>query len=132
MKGTSTKSFHYSPYCFDSNPEMVFFKKALMDEEHIKQVFFTGQLTHGQSDFYVSYIDPESHTVRKYYPDFLVQTMDDSWVMVEIKGEDQLDNTVVQAKKKYAEDMAVHSSFSYLFVPGKKAETLSINSILKL
>ena len=73
-----------------------------------------------------------SHIPIEYYPDFLVQTMDDSWVMVEIKGEDQLDNTVVQAKKKYAEDMAVHSSFSYLFVPGKKAETLSINSILKL
>lgn len=52
--------------------------------------------------------------------------------MVEIKGENKLDDSVVKAKKKYAEDMAVHSSFSYLFVPGQKAMDLSINSILKL
>lgn len=128
----ASKSFHYSPYCFDSNPEMTFFKKAMKDEKEIKRVFFMGQLTHGQSDFYVSYIDPESHTVRKYYPDFLVQKFDDSWVMVEIKGEDKLNDVVVQAKKKYAEDMAEHSSFSYLFVPSQKAMDLSINSILKL
>jgi len=81
---------------------------------------------------YVSYIDPESHTVRKYYPDFLAQKKDTSWIIVEIKGEDQLDNAVVLAKKKYAEDMAEHSSFSYLFVPGHKARDLSINSILKI
>ena len=132
FKEQPTKSFHYNPYCFDSNPEMIFFKKAMRDEKEIDRVFFTGQLTHGQSDFYVSYIDPESHTVRKYYPDFLVQKKDKSWVMVEIKGEDQLDNAVVLAKKKYAQDMAEHSSFSYLFVPGQKAMDLSINSILKL
>ena len=114
FKEKPIKSFHYSPYCFDSNPEMTFFKKAMRDEAEIDRVFFTGQLTHGQSDFYVSYIDPESHTVRKYYPDFLVQKTDNSWVIVEIKGEDQLDNAVVLAKKKYAQDMAEHSSFSYL------------------
>ena len=34
---------------------------------------FSGMLTHGQSDFFVNYIDPLSHTVRKYFPDFLVQ-----------------------------------------------------------
>lgn len=132
FKEKPMKSFHYSPYCFDSNPEMVFFKKAMQDEKEIKRVFFTGQLTHGQSDFYVSYIDPDSYAVRKYYPDFLVQKLDDSWVMVEIKGENKLDDSVVKAKKKYAEDMAVHSAFSYLFVPGQKAMDLSINSILKL
>ena len=52
--------------------------------------------------------------------------------MVEIKGEDKLDNTAILAKKKYSEDMAEQSSFSYLLVPDKKAMDLSINSILKL
>ena len=102
-----------------------------MDDTDIKRIFFTGQLTHGQSDFYVSYIDPESYTVRKYYPDFLVEKKDGSWIIVEIKGEDKLDDKVVQAKKRYAEDMAVASSFSYLFVPAKKAINFSIRSILK-
>ncbi len=132
FKEKPMKSFHYNPYCFDSNPEMVFFRKAMRDEKEVDRIFFTGQLTHGQSDFYVSYIDPESHTVRKYYPDFLLQKKDGSWVMVEIKGENKIEDKVVKAKKKYAEDMATASSFSYLFIPGKKAIDLSINSILKL
>lgn len=127
-----SKSFHYAPYCFDSKPEMTFFKKAMRDDKDIKKIYFTGQLTHGQSDFYVSYIDPESHTVRKYYPDFLIEKEDGSWVIVEIKGENKLDDAVVQAKKKYAEDMAVANSFSYLFVPSKKAIDMSVRSILNM
>ena len=42
-------------------------------------------LTHGQMEFFVSYIDPESNTLRNYYPDFLVQKKDGSYVIVEVK-----------------------------------------------
>ncbi len=124
------KSFHIDHYCFDSEPEKIFFLKSLRDDINVKKVFFTGQLTHGQSDFYISYIDPESHSVRKYYPDFLIQKNDDSWVMVEIKGEDKLNDPVVQAKKDYAERMAEHSKFTYLFVPSKFANDFSVQYIL--
>lgn len=127
----TNKSFHIDHYCFDSEPEKSFFMKSLRDDEHVKKVFFTGQLTHGQSDFYISYIDPESHSVRKYYPDFLIQKDDDSWVMVEIKGEDKLNDPIVQAKKDYAERMAEHSQFSYLFVPSKFALNYSTKAILE-
>ena len=65
------KSFHLDNYCFDSNPESLMFNSLLKDEL-IEKVWFTGMLTHGQSDFLIRYIDPESHTVRSYYPDFLV------------------------------------------------------------
>ncbi|RXJ77078.1 type III restriction endonuclease [Arcobacter sp. F155] len=124
------KSFHIDHYCFDSEPEKQFFINSLKDDENVRKVFFTGQLTHGQSDFYIGYIDPESHSVRKYYPDFLIQKNDESWVMVEIKGEDKLDDPVVQAKKNYAERMAEHSQFTYLFVPSKFAIDFNVKSIL--
>lgn len=125
------KSFHLDHYYFDSNPEKTFFFKSLKDEVNIKKVFFTGQLTHGQSNFYISYIDPESHCVRKYYPDFLILDKDENWVMVEIKGENKLEDPVVKAKKYAAERMAEHSKFSYLFVPSKHALDYSINAILE-
>lgn len=66
-----SKSFHLDAYCFDSNPENVLFRDLLADER-IKKIYFIGMLTHGQTDFYIEYIDPDSHTVKRYYPDFLV------------------------------------------------------------
>lgn len=126
----SYKSFHIDHYCFDSEPEKQFFINSLKDDKNVKKVFFTGQLTHGQSDFYISYIDPESHSVRKYYPDFLIQRNDDNWVMVEIKGEDKLEDPIVQAKKDYAERMAEHNQFTYLFVPSKFVTKYNVQSIL--
>lgn len=92
------RSFHLDAYCFDSNPERDLFWRLLKDTK-IKEVYFTGMLTHGQTDFYIQYIDPESHTVRSYYPDFLLKKDDDSYVIVEVKGEDQLDDPIVKAKQ---------------------------------
>jgi hypothetical protein len=46
-------------------------------------------LTHGQSDFFVSYIDPEFHALRSYYPDFLIEKEDGRYVIVEVKGGQQ-------------------------------------------
>lgn len=59
-------------------------------------------LTHGQSDFVIHYVDPESHTVRSYYPDFLVQKTDGSYVIVEVKGDNLVNDAVVKAKAAYA------------------------------
>ena len=85
VRNYAHKSFHLDTYAFDSVPERNLFW-YLLREQKIKQIYFTGMLTHGQSDFYIQYIDPESHAVRRYYPDFLMQTDDDSWAMVEVKG----------------------------------------------
>jgi hypothetical protein len=118
MKVPAEKSFHVDTYCFDSNPERDLFWRLLQDKK-VKEVYFTGMLTHGQSDFYVQYIDPESHTVRSYYPDFLVKKDDDTYVIIEVKGEHQMDDSIVKAKKDYAEQLAVASGMSYKMIGGQ-------------
>jgi len=65
-----SKSFHLDTNCFDSNPERTLFWD-LLREQRVKKIYFTGMLTHGQSDFFIQYVDPDSRTVRSYYPDFL-------------------------------------------------------------
>jgi len=84
-------------------------------------------LTAGQTDFVINYIDPESNTVRSYYPDFLVQKEDGSYIIIEVKGEHMIDSAVVQAKKEYAQQIASASSMDYIIVPGRQAnERLSL------
>lgn len=108
----AAKSFHLSHYCFDSKPEYRFFFDLLKDGR-VKELYFTGMLTHGQSDFFIDYIDPELHTVRSYYPDFLIRKADDSWLIVEVKGDDQIDDPVVDAKKRHATELADDSKMRY-------------------
>ena len=114
------KSFHLDNYCFDSKPEQDLFCNMLRDKR-IKKVYFTGMLTHGQTEFYVSYIDPETNTLRHYYPDFLVQLPDDSYVIVEVKGDNKIDDAVVQAKAAYATQMAIASGMRYKMIAGSQA-----------
>ena len=114
------KSFHLNRYCFDSGPEIEYFRALLGDDKIIK-VYFTGMLTHGQSEFRISYVDPISHTVRNYYPDFLVQKEDGTFTIVEIKADNMIDDVVVEAKAKYARQMAEASNIEYLIVKGSEA-----------
>ena len=114
------KSFHLNTYAFDSKPEHALFW-SLLTEGKVKEVYFTGMLTHGQSDFYIQYIDPESHAVRRYYPDFLMQKDDDSWVIVEVKGDNKIDDQVVLAKAAAAEQRASASQMSYKIIKGSDA-----------
>jgi hypothetical protein len=78
-------------------------------------------LTHGQSEFFIQYIDPESHTIRSYYPDFLMQKTDDSYVIVEVKGDNMIDDPVVMAKQAFAEQLAEASKISYQMIKGSDA-----------
>ena len=81
-------------------------------------------LTNGQSDFYVHYIDPELHTLRSYYPDFLVELNDGKFYIVEIKGENLIDKASTQAKVQYAKQMYSASGLEYLFIPSKYADMI--------
>jgi hypothetical protein len=113
------KSFNVDNYCFDSEPELMMFRNLLHDERILK-VWFTGMLTAGQTEFVINYIDPESNTVRSYYPDFLIQKKDGSYIIIEVKGDHMIDNAVVQAKKEYARQIAAASAMDYIIVPGTK------------
>lgn len=110
-----TKSFHLDHYCFDSKPEKELFWKLLQDNK-IKEVYFTGMLTHGQSDFYISYVDPISHTLRSYFPDFLVMNEDGSYTIMEVKADYMVDDAVVKAKAEYARIHAAASGMEYRMV----------------
>ena len=114
------KSFHLDTYAFDSEPERDLFW-YLLTEGKVKEVYFTGMLTHGQSDFYIQYIDPESHAVRRYYPDFLMQKDDHSWVIVEVKGDNMIDDQIVQAKAASTQQRASASQMAYKIIKGSDA-----------
>lgn len=124
-EANKTKSFHLDNYCFDSNPESSMFT-SLLEDEVIEKVWFTGMLTHGQSDFLIRYIDPESHTVRSYYPDFLVKVKtddnSDKYIIVEVKGDNKIDDEVVKAKAEYASQFAGASGMSYKMIKGSEAK----------
>ena len=116
------KSFHLNHYCFDSGSERDQFWAFLKDGS-IKKVWFTGMLTHGQSDFYINYIDPESHKVRSYFPDFVVVKDDGSYELVEVKADYMLNDPVIQAKTHYAKQLAEHSGMKYSVVKASEVSS---------
>jgi hypothetical protein len=118
----ANKSFHLDAYSFDSKPEHTLFKKMLLDDDKVKKIFFTGMLTHGQSEFFIQYIDPTSHTVRSYYPDFLIQDRDDQYFILEVKRDDQIDAPVVVAKQTFAEKTAAASNMKYVMLKASDAQ----------
>ena len=117
-------SFNLSGYGFDSGSEKNFFVRNLFNNSEIKHIWFTGMLTNGQSEFYVHYIDPELHTLRSYYPDFLVELNDGKFYIVEIKGENLIDRASTQAKVQYAKEMYTASGLEYVFIPSKYADMI--------
>ena len=60
-------------------------------------------------------------SLRSYYPDFLVVKEDGQFIIVEIKGDHQVDDAVVQAKQSYAQQMANASKMQYRMVKGSEA-----------
>ncbi len=120
-----SKSFHLDTYCFDSGSENTLFWD-LLREQRVKKIYFTGMLTHGQSDFYIQYIDPDSRTVRSYYPDFVFlreeEDGSEKYVIVEVKADNQIDDAVVQAKKTFADQMAVASGMEYRIIKSSDAD----------
>ncbi|MBY6054708.1 TnsA endonuclease N-terminal domain-containing protein [Cytobacillus firmus] len=118
-KAIKEKTFHLDTYCFDSKPEKKFFQDVVNSKD-IKKIYFTGMLTHGQSDFYIQYIDPESNTVRNYYPDFLVEKSSGDYVIVEVKGDNKIEDPVVLAKERAARETATASKMEYKIIKGSK------------
>jgi hypothetical protein len=119
------KSFHLDTYCFDSGSENLLFWD-LLREQRVKKIYFTGMLTHGQSDFFIQYIDPDSRTVRSYYPDFIFQREEPDgslkYVIVEVKADNQIEDAVVQAKKDFAQQIAVASGMEYQIIKSTDAD----------
>lgn len=113
------KSFHADTYCFDSIPEKECFMQYITSDK-VEEVYFTGMFTSNQGDLSVHYYDPESSRIRQYYPDFLAKMADGSYQLIEVKGDNKIDDTVVKAKQAAAEEMAVASGIKYRMYAGSK------------
>lgn len=109
------KSFHTDKYCFDSKPERECFLQYIFSER-VKQVFFTGMFTSKYNGLAIQYIDPETNAIRSYYPDFIT-TLDDGTIqIIEVKGDNKIDDAVVLAKAAAASEMASESKMQYLML----------------
>jgi len=111
------KSFHADTYCFDSKPERECFLQYVSSKK-VKEVYFTGMFTSNQGDLSVAYYDPESQRVRRYYPDFLAKMEDGSYQLIEVKGDNMIDDSVVKAKAEAAEEMSIASGIRYKMYAG--------------
>lgn len=107
-KKVKSLSFHADNYCFDSKPEKQFFDEYLLShsERKIKKLYFTGMFTSSSSGLSVQYIDPETNAIRNYYPDFIVEYEDGTREFIEVKGDNMIDDKVVQAKAEAAREFA--------------------------
>lgn len=123
------KSFHADTYCFDSLPEKECFMQYITSN-HVKEVYFTGMFTAKQGDLSVQYYDPDSGRIRHYYPDFLAKLDDGSYQLIEVKGDNKIDDIVVKAKAAAAQEMAVASGVEYKMYMGSEIMKTHILSYL--
>lgn len=113
------KSFHTDNYCFDSEPERQCFLQYIFSNR-VKEVYFTGMFTSQYNGLGIQYIDPETNVIRSYYPDF-ISTLDDGTIeIIEVKGDNKIDDAVVQAKALAAAEMATVSKMKYIMLPSSK------------
>ena len=92
----------------------------------VAEVYFTGMFTSNQGDLSVYYYDPESGRIRQYYPDFLAKMADGSYQLIEVKGDNKIDDAVVRAKATAAEEMAIASGVKYLMYAGSRVTSSHI------
>lgn len=111
------KSFHADTYCFDSIPEKECFMQYIVNDR-VKEVYFTGMFTANQGDLSIQYYDPESGRIRLYYPDFLAKLDNGLYQLIEVKGDNKIDDIVVKAKATAAHEMAVASGIEYKMYAG--------------
>lgn len=87
--------FHINPYAFDSGDEKDLFRylrDVLEKDETVKDVYFTGARVcadPSRTDFYFEYWSPEQKRVGRYFPDFLIETSKERFIVIEAKGSNE-------------------------------------------
>ena len=89
-------------------------------------------LTHGQSEFYIHYIDQDTHALRSYYPDFLIELKTGEFCVVEIKGEHLLKDDNTLSKIESARHLfSIEHQMHYKVIPSKQARMLLTLNVLQ-
>ncbi len=125
MQKYQNRSFHADTYCFDSEPEKEVFYQYIMDTKQVKSVYFTGMFTANQGELSIPYYDPDTKRMRNYYPDFLAEMTDGKIQLIEVKGDNKIDDIVVKAKASAAKEIASESEMEYVIYKG--SEIMSTN-----
>ncbi|MCL2853204.1 MAG: type III restriction endonuclease, partial [Defluviitaleaceae bacterium] len=111
------RSFHADTYCFDSRPEKECFLQYV-SSGRVSEVYFTGMFTSEQGDFSVQYYDPESGRIRRYYPDFFAKMTNGTYQIIEVKGDNRIDDPIVKIKEAAAREIAAESDVEYIMYAG--------------
>ncbi len=104
--------FHYAPYNFDSQPEMVFFEQMLeqlkLHPDEVEDIYFTGAITDpSKTDFFIEYKDDKGKW-RRYTPDFVIRRKPAAGetagrvYIIEVKAERERDHPVDGEKGRKA------------------------------
>ena len=125
--GGSKKSFHLSEYLFSSNTTKLFFDTSLFYDVSIAHIWYTGMRptslseapnddasveTRGTADktqasdtadFFVPYRDFDNRALCLYRPDFVIETKQGRFYIVEIADKRTTNERIVRAKRKYVE-----------------------------
>ncbi len=113
------KSFHADTYCFDSRPERELFLQYI-ESSQVQEVYFTGMFTSDQGDLSIQYYDADSQRIRRYYPDFVARMSDGSMQLIEVKGDNMIDDDLVRAKADAAQEVASASDIKYVIYPSSE------------
>lgn len=88
--------FHINPYNFDSRDEkglFAYLREVLDEDEAMIDIYFTGGVTDSvHNDFYFEYFSPTEKKLARYFPDFLIETTKDRFLVVEVKTNQERSN----------------------------------------
>jgi hypothetical protein len=141
----SRLGFHINPYNFDSGDEKELFRylRDFLDkDEAIVDIYFTGGVVDAlHNDFYFEYWNPERQRYARYFPDFLVETTKERYLVVEVKSnaektdyeanraaykgkKEELTNEVYAKQVGFEDFKKVNKNFEYriIFNAGLQAE----------
>ena len=98
--------FHIDPYAFDSRDELELFsflQEALQPNEYVVDLYFTGNINdQSHTDFYFEYYNPQKQCISHYFPDFLIETSNNRYIVIEVKSDKE--RTTYEANKRQYEE----------------------------
>jgi PDZ domain-containing secreted protein len=97
----------------------------MLYREDVKEIYFTGMFTGEYNGLAVQYLDPETNSVRTYYPDFYIVYENGNEEIVEVKADFMIDDSNVNAKKLAAENLVKNSNLKYRLVKSSEVKSKS-------